>query len=66
MTATVMCDASVAILGEEEHLILEGVRRQRPAVTEDDRLSRSPVFVVNLRAIFCCDISHDLSPLQQT
>src|SRR6185369_9138883 len=62
VSTTIMSDAAIAILGQEEHLVLKGVCRQRPAVTEHDRLSRAPIFVVNLRAIFCRYETHCLSP----
>src|SRR2546427_5174173 len=44
--------------GQEEHLILEGVRAQRPAVAEDDGLSLSPVLVVNERPVLGRDGVH--------
>src|SRR5689334_599558 len=55
MTATVVSDAPVALRGQKEHLIFKGIRRQRPAVTENDRLALAPVFVVDLRAVFSGD-----------
>ena len=42
VAAAVMRDAAVAARGQKEHLVFEGVRAQRPAVAEDDRLSRCP------------------------
>src|SRR6267378_5453604 len=32
------------------------------AMTEDHRLSRTPVLVVNLRAVLCRDYAHKISP----
>src|SRR5712691_1133381 len=58
MTTAVMGDTTVPIRGQEEHLVLKCIRRQRPPVAEDDRLSCSPIFVVDLRSIFCCDSTH--------
>jgi hypothetical protein len=43
MAAEVMTDAAIAVAGEEEHLVLESIRRQRPAMAEDDRPSLAPV-----------------------
>jgi hypothetical protein len=61
MAAPVVRDAAVAMLGKKGHLVLECVRAEWPAMAEDDRLSRTPVFVVNLRAIFCRDRGHKSS-----
>src|SRR5262249_27250746 len=44
--------------GQKEHLVLEGVRAQRPAVAEHDRLSRSPVIEIDLGSVSCCDRAH--------
>src|SRR6266404_4892357 len=54
-----MCDASIAIRCQEEHLVFKGVRGKRPPVTKDDGLSRPPVLVVNLCSVFRCDSTHD-------
>src|SRR5882672_6242405 len=51
MTAAVMGDAAVTTRGQKKHLILKSIRTQRPAVTEDDRLARAPVVVVDPRTI---------------
>ena len=51
MAAAIMGDAAIAARREEEHLVLEGVGAERPAMAEDDRLSRAPVLVVNLRPV---------------
>src|SRR5262249_48086266 len=56
--ATVVGDAAVAATAEEQHLVLPGVGAQRPAVTEDDGLSRAPVLVVDLRAVLRLDGVH--------
>ena len=42
MPATVMGDAAVAARGQKEHLVLKGVRAQRPSMAEDHGLSRAP------------------------
>ncbi len=51
MTSAVVGDATVAIRGQEEHLVLKGVCRQQPAMAEDYGLSRAPVLVVDLCAV---------------
>src|SRR5215472_239044 len=58
MAAAVMREAAVAAVGEENHLVLPGVRAQRPAVTENHGLSLAPIFVVDLSAIIGCDRCH--------
>src|SRR5207244_7668744 len=47
---------------EEHHLRVPVVGGQRPAVAEDDRLSRSPVLVVDLRAVIRGDEWHAPPP----
>jgi hypothetical protein len=42
VAAAIVRDAAVAARGEEEHLVLEGVGAERPAVTEDDGLVPCP------------------------
>ena len=66
VAAPVVRDAAVAAGGQKEHLVLEGVGAQRPAVAEDNGLSAAPVFVVNLDVggIFLtdCNVRHRYSP----
>jgi len=61
MPSSVVCDAAVSVGSQEDHLVFPRIGAQRPAVTEDDRLSIAPVFVIDLRAIFCRDSRH-ISP----
>src|SRR5258707_13443659 len=61
MPPPVMRDHAIAPLAEEEHLPVPVVRGKWPTVRENDRLTRSPIFVINLRAIFCCDRCHTSS-----
>src|SRR5213080_2300748 len=56
----VMRDDSIALLAEEQHLSVPIVRSERPAVTEHYGLALSPVLVVNLCAVFCCDSRHEI------
>jgi hypothetical protein len=58
-----MGDAAITVGRQEKHLSLPTVRTQRPAVTEDDGLTRTPVLVVNLRAVFGGDRIHVLVSL---
>jgi hypothetical protein len=48
VAAAVMGDAAVSVGAYEEHLVLPGVRAQRPAVAEDDGLALPPVLVVEV------------------
>src|SRR5882724_3020287 len=61
MPPPVMRDHAIAPLAEEEHLPVPVVRGKWPAVRENDRLTRSPIFVINLRAILGCDRCHTSS-----
>src|SRR5271156_1561701 len=58
MTAPVVCNDAIAELTEEQHLAIPVVAAERPAVRENDRLTCSPIFVVNLRAVFRRDCRH--------
>src|SRR5262249_41629986 len=58
MAAAIMGDAAVAARSEEKHLVLEGVRAERPAVAEDNRLSRAPVIEIDLCSISGRDRAH--------
>src|SRR5262249_51364450 len=61
MTSSVMCDAAISARGQEEHLILEGIGAERPAVAEHHWLPVTPIIVVNLRAVLGLDRTHDYS-----
>src|SRR5919106_6712801 len=61
MTAPVVGDHTKTLAEEEEHLSVPIVRRERPAVTEHDRLTFTPVLVVDLRSVFGCDRTHTSS-----
>ena len=58
MAATVMGDAAITVGRQEEHLRLPTVRTQRPPVTEYDWLTRAPVLVIDLCAVFGSDRVH--------
>ena len=61
MASSVMCYAAISARGQEEHLILEGVGTERPAVAEHHWLPVTPIIVVNLRAVLGLDGAHDHS-----
>src|SRR5229473_590717 len=61
MPPSVMRDHAIAPLAEEEHLPVPVVRGKRPTMGENDRLTRSPILVINLRAILRCDRCHTSS-----
>jgi hypothetical protein len=58
MSAPIGCNATVAMRGEEEHLIFKSVGAQRPAMAEYDWLSGSPVVVIDLGTVFCRENAH--------
>src|SRR5579864_1298588 len=54
----VMGDDPITPLAEEQHLPVPVVRGEGPAMAENDRLSRTPVFVINLRTVFRTECGH--------
>src|SRR5216683_5769674 len=58
MTAAVMRDTAVAVVGKKQQLVFEGVGAERPSVAEHHRLSFAPVFVIDRRAVFGRDHRH--------
>src|SRR5207248_6843156 len=62
VTAPIMGDDAKAFADKEKHLCVPIVRRERPAVTEHDRLSFAPVLVidVDVSSVFFsnCDVWH--------
>src|SRR5665811_1963874 len=52
MATTGMGDRAIAVGRQEEHLSLPTIGIQWPAMAEHDGLSRAPVLVVDLRAVF--------------
>src|SRR5271154_61662 len=59
MAAAVMRDNSVSAQQEEQHLVVPIVCAQRPAVVEHDRLTCSPILVVDLCTVLHCDAAHE-------
>src|ERR1700752_68677 len=64
MSTSIVSDAAVASGGQKEHLIFEPVGGQRPAVTEDDRLSAAPILEENLCPVFGGNGAHCLCSLR--
>src|SRR2546423_10722460 len=58
MPAAVVGDDPIAVLEEEHHLRIPIIGRQRPAVTEDNRLTLAPVLVEDLNAVVGGDRAH--------
>jgi hypothetical protein len=60
MTTTIDSDNAIALCKEEEHLVIPVIGTQWPAVMENNGLSffRTPVFVVNVDAVFRCYECH--------
>jgi hypothetical protein len=58
MATPVVCNRAEAVLCEEEHLPVPHVCVQGPAVRERNGGASAPIFVVNLRSIFCRDSTH--------
>ena len=52
MATPVMGDHTKSFRPEEQHLILKRICRQRPTMTEDNGLSTSPVFKMQIAAVF--------------
>ena len=48
VSAPIMGDNAEAFAEEEKHLRVPIVRRERPAMTEHDRVSAAPIFVIDL------------------
>src|SRR3954454_21028323 len=60
MPPAIVRDHTVSFTVEEHHLVVPVVRRQRPAMMEDDRLRvlRTPILVKNISAVFGRDEWH--------
>ena len=62
VAAAVMGDDAEAVIGEEDHLGIPVVGRQRPAMAEHDRLTLAPILVEDLDAVLCRDGGHGKDP----
>src|SRR5881296_3009613 len=48
MPAPISCNDAETLAEEEKHLRVPVIRRQRPAMTEDDRLTFTPILVIDV------------------
>src|ERR1700693_4646107 len=55
VTPAIVRDRAIAVRREEEQLCVPRVGIEWPAVAEDDRLTRPPIFVKDLRPVVGCD-----------
>src|SRR2546430_17199240 len=62
VTSPIMGDDAIAMIQEKHHLGIPLIRTQWPAMTENNRLSVSPILVIDLCSVFCCDCRHKTSP----
>src|ERR1700730_537883 len=62
MSPSVVSYDTIAVVEEEHHLRVPIIGRQRPAVAKHNGLTFAPVFVVNLRSVFCRNRGHRCSP----
>src|SRR5271156_5132668 len=58
MATAVMGDHAIAMMQEEQHLRVPIIGRKRPAMAEHNRLTFTPVFIVDRDAILCRDRVH--------
>ncbi len=58
MPAPIMGNYSITVPQEEHHLGVPVVGRQRPSVMKEERLTRAPILVINLRAVVHCKGIH--------
>src|SRR5690242_4743823 len=69
VSTAIMGDNSIAMMQEEQHLVIPVVGTERPTMAENYRLSIAPVLVVNLDTVFRRNRGHEnflLSELIQT
>src|ERR1700735_5212108 len=59
MATTVMRNDAVSAQLEEQHLAVPIVCAERPAVVEHDRLTFSPILVVDLCTVLHCNAAHE-------
>ena len=52
VAAAIMGDDAIAVIEEEQHLIVPVIGRQRPTMAEHDGLTFAPVLVIDLRTVF--------------
>ncbi len=59
MPTTIMGDHAIALLQEEQHLVVPVVRAERPTMAENHWLSFAPVLVEDLDTVFGRDSRHE-------
>src|ERR1700722_9200863 len=59
VATAIMGDHTIAVIEEEQHLVIPVVRGKRPTMAEDYRLASTPVLVVNLYTVFGRDSGHE-------
>src|SRR6266404_1136395 len=66
VTSSIMGDDAITVFEEEQHLRVPVISRQRPTVAEDDRLSFTPVLIIDVDvcSVFFtdCDVRHYILP----
>src|SRR5205085_339784 len=58
VTTAIMGDHSIAVIWKEQHLRVPVIGRERPAMREHHRLTRTPILVINLGAVLGLDRWH--------
>src|SRR5580698_745258 len=61
MATPIMRDHAIPLAEKKHQLVIPVIRRKRPAMAEHDRLSRTPVLVENLNAVFRRNSRHTVS-----
>jgi hypothetical protein len=61
MPTAIMRDYPITVVQKKHHLRIPVVCGERPAMVEEQRLTRSPILKVNLRTVFHCNRVHDVS-----
>jgi hypothetical protein len=59
VATAIMGDHTIAVIEEEQHLVIPVVRAERPTMAENYRLAFTPVLVVNLYTVFGRDSGHE-------
>src|SRR5580704_18395684 len=62
VAAAIVGNHAIALLEEEQHLVVPIIARQRPAVAEHDGLTLAPVLVIDFDAVLRFDKTHVKHP----
>jgi hypothetical protein len=60
VATAIMSDHPIAVTKEEQHLVIPIVGAEWPTMAENYRLSRAPIFVINLGTVFGGDSGHEV------